>query len=138
MLFTYKLKENLHRNLGNIILLLPVIFVLFGYVFYPSLQVLWQSFLKSGVYSLDNYREFFSLQSRANLEALGNSVYISLGSVLFSALVGVPLAFIFTRYRFPGRNLFSSLAILPFALPPLVGAISFMFLYGGTGILPRG
>jgi len=138
MLFTYKLKENLHRNLGNILLLLPVIFVLFGYVFYPSLQVLWQSFLKSGVYSLDNYREFFSLQSRANLEALGNSVYISLGSVLFSAIVGVPLAFIFTRYRFPGRNLFSSLAILPFALPPLVGAISFMFLYGETGILPRG
>jgi len=138
MLFTYKLKENLQRNLGNILLILPVIFVLFGYVFYPSLQVLWQSFFKSGVYSLDNYREFFSLQSRANLEALGNSVYISLGSVLLSALVGVPLAFIFTRYRFPGRNLFSSLAILPFALPPLVGAISFMFLYGETGILPRG
>jgi iron(III) transport system permease protein len=138
MLFTHKLKENLHRNIGNILLLLPVVFVLFGYVFYPSLQVLWQSFLKSGVYSLDNYREFFSLQSRANLEALGNSVYISLGSVLFSALVGIPLAFIFTRYRFPGRNLFSSLAILPFALPPLVGAISFMFLYGETGILPRG
>ena len=134
----YKLKESLQRNIGNILLILPVVFVLFGYVFYPSLHVLWQSFYKSGVYSLDNYREFFSLQSRANLEALGNSVYISIGSVLFSALVGVPLAFIFTRYRFPGRNLFSSLAILPFALPPLVGAISFMFLYGETGILPRG
>ena len=135
---TLKLKENLQRNLGNILLILPVIFVLFGYVFYPSLQVLWQSFFKSGVYSLDNYREFFSLQNRANFEALGNSVFISLGSVLLSALVGVPLAFIFTRYRFPGRNLFSSLAILPFALPPLVGAISFIFLYGETGILPRG
>ena len=135
---TLKLKENLQRNLGNILLILPVIFVLFGYVFYPSLQVLWQSFFKSGVYSLDNYREFFSLQNRANFEALGNSVFISLGSVLLSALVGVPLAFIFTRYQFPGRNLFSSLAILPFALPPLVGAISFIFLYGETGILPRG
>jgi iron(III) transport system permease protein len=137
-IFTYKLKENLQRNLGTILLVLPVVFVLFGYVLYPSLHVFWQSFSKSGVYSLENYREFFSLQNRANLEALGNSVFISLGSVIFSALVGVPLAFIFTRYRFPGRNLFSSFALLPFALPPLVGAISFMFLYGETGIIPRG
>ncbi|MBM3211480.1 ABC transporter permease subunit, partial [Candidatus Poribacteria bacterium] len=87
---------------------------------------------------MSNYREFFSLESRTNLEALSNSLFVSLGSVLLSSLVGVPLAFIFTRYRFPGRNIFASLAVLPLVLPPLVGVISFMFLYGETGIIPRG
>jgi len=126
------------RRLGTILLLLPVLLILFGYVFYPSVRILWQSFFRSGDSSLINYREFFDLERRANLEALGNSVFISLGSVLLSALVGIPLAFIFTRYRFPGRDLFSSLAILPLVLPPLVGVISFMFLYGETGVFPRG
>lgn len=131
------IKLNLQRNFSTIIIILPVIFVLFGYVFYPTFRVLWQSFYRSGEFSLVNYSEFFSLESRANLEALLNSVLISVGSVIFSAIIGIPLAFIFTRYRFPGRKIFSSLAILPFALPPLVGVISFMFLYGETGILPR-
>ena len=126
------------RNLGTILLLLPVLFILIGYVLYPSIRVLLQSFSRSGEHSLANYREFFDLEQRSNLEALGNSLFIALGSVILSALVGVPLAFIFTRYKFPGRDLFSSLAILPLVLPPLVGVISFMFLYGESGIIPRG
>ena len=127
-----KLRTRLRRNLGTILLLLPVLFILFGYVLYPSIRTLWQSL------SLKNYAEFFNLGQRANLEALFNSLFISLGSVILAALVGVPLAFIFTRYRFPGRDLFSSLAILPLVLPPLVGVISFMFLYGESGMIPRG
>jgi len=126
------------RNLGNIILLLPILFILFGYVFYPTLNVFLQSFYRTGLLSLENYREFFNLENRSNLEALGNSLFVSIGSVILSALIGMPLAFIFTRYRFPGRDIFSSLATLPFVLPPLVGVISFMFLYGETGIFPRG
>ncbi len=132
------LSLHLRRNIGTILLILPVAFVLFGYVFYPTFRVLWQSFYRSGELSFGNYSEFFSLESKANLEALLNSVLISFGSVFFSALIGVPLAFIFTRYRFPGRSIFSSLAVLPFALPPIVGVISFMFLYGETGMIPRG
>ncbi len=128
----------IRRNLGTILLLLPVLFILFGYVLYPSIRILWQSLFRLDERSLANYGEFFNLRQRANLEALGNSLFISLGSVLLSALVGVPLAFIFTRYRFPGRDIFSALAILPLVLPPLVGVISFMFLYGETGIFPRG
>lgn len=129
---------NLRRNLGTIILLLPVLFILFGYVLYPGSRVLGNSFLRSGERSLANYLEFFNLRNMSNLEALGNSLFISLGSVLLSALVGIPLAFIFSRYRFPGRSIFSSLAVLPLVLPPLVGVISFMFLYGETGVIPRG
>ncbi len=128
----------IRRNLGTILLLLPVLFILFGYVLYPSIRILWQSLFRLDERFLANYGEFFNLRQRANLEALGNSLFISLGSVLLSALVGVPLAFIFTRYRFPGRDIFSALAILPLVLPPLVGVISFMFLYGETGIFPRG
>ena len=127
----------IRKNIYILFLSIPIIFILFGYIFYPSIQVILQSFTRSGSFSYKNYIEFFSLENTANLEALANSVLVSVGSVILSAIVGVPLAFIFTRYRFPGRSLCSNLAVLPFVLPPLVGVISFMFLYGETGILPR-
>ncbi len=109
--------------------------VLLWAVLYPNLFVVGESFRFGGTPSLEGYRSFFS--SRAELEALWGSLWISLGSVALSALLGVPLAFLFTRYEFPGRALFGALAALPVLLPPLVGVISFLFLYGESGIITR-
>ena len=69
--------------------------------------------------------------------ALWRSVWISLASVVASAAVGVPLAFVFAWTEFPGRRLLGNLVALPVALPPLVGVIAFLFLYGETGFVPR-
>ena len=86
---------------------------------------------------MHNYQRFFSLQSTANLEALWTSVYISIISVITCAIVGVTMAFLMERYEFPGRKLLSILILVPMALPPLVGVLSFTFLYGESGIIPR-
>jgi iron(III) transport system permease protein len=118
-------------------LLIPVALVLVAYVLYPSLRTFIESLQKDGTISLGNYQDFFVQESKTNLEALWNSVYISLLSVLVSALIGIPLAFIFNRYDFPGRSFFSSAAILPIVLPSLVGVMAFMFLYGESGLIPN-
>lgn len=68
---------------------------------------------------------------------LWRSVWTSLASVGLAALVGVPLAFAFERSEFPGRRLLSAAAALPVALPPLVGVIAFLFLYGESGFATR-
>ena len=116
------------------------LFIVFGVllwaVLYPHLFVLGESVRVDGSLSLEGYRVFFS--TRAELEALWGSLWISAGSVVLSALIGVPLAFLFTRFDFPGRTLFGALAALPVLLPPLVGVISFLFLYGESGIITRG
>ncbi|MEK4009817.1 ABC transporter permease [Peribacillus sp. FSL M8-0224] len=118
-------------------LLIPVVLVLIAYVLYPSVRTFIESLHKDGTISLGNYQDFFVQESKTNLEALWNSVYISLLSVLVSALIGIPLAFIFNRYDFPGRSFFSSAAILPIVLPSLVGVMAFMFLYGESGLIPN-
>src|SRR5690606_32738351 len=82
----------------TLLLLIPVILVLIGYVLYPTLRTAYESFFHNGVPSLQNYEDFFGSKAKANLQALWNSVWISLLSVLFSALIGVPLAYIFNRY----------------------------------------
>lgn len=117
------------------ILISPLFLILFAYVIYPFYSTFIQSF--AGDNRLANYQKFFSLESTANLEALWNSFYISIISVICCAVVGVMMAFLLERYDFPGRRLLSILVLVPMALPPLVGVLSFTFLYGESGIFPR-
>jgi iron(III) transport system permease protein len=118
------------------VLWIGVVFVLLWLVLYPNIFVVRDSLADGTTFSLAHYQRFF--QSRAELRALWNSVWISLASVLLSGAIGVPLAFFFTRLEFPGRRFFAALAALPVLLPPLVGVIAFMFLYGETGFFTRG
>ncbi|MCA1574051.1 MAG: iron ABC transporter permease, partial [Acidobacteria bacterium] len=86
-------------------------------------------------WSFANYREV--LAQNIVLESIFASVGVSVLTVLFCGAVGVPLAFLFERYTFPARRLFSTLAALPLVLPPLVGTVAFIFLCGESGILAR-
>jgi iron(III) transport system permease protein len=113
-----------------------VTIVLLWTVLYPNLFVLRDSLTADGNLTLQHYARF--ADSRADLRALWNSVWISLASVVFSAAIGIPLAFFFARLDFPGRRVLSALSALPVLLPPLVGVISFLFLYGETGFFTRG
>lgn len=70
--------------------------------------------------------------------ALWRSLWISVASVVLAAVIGVPLGFVFERADFPGRRLLGALVALPVALPPLVGVIAFLFLYGESGFVSRG
>jgi len=69
--------------------------------------------------------------------ALWASVWISLVSVVLAAVIGIPLAFLFEWFDFPGRKTLGALIALPVVLPPLVGVIAFLFLYGESGFFAR-
>jgi iron(III) transport system permease protein len=69
--------------------------------------------------------------------ALGHSLWIATATVALAAAVGVPLGFLFARAEFPGRRALGDLVALPVALPPLVGVIAFLYLWGETGLGTR-
>ena len=106
---------------------LPLLLVLVWTVIYPNVAVI------AG--SIGHWREF--AESPSDVEALKNSLIIAVASVAASLAIGVPLAFLLTRFDFPGRTILRAAALLPAALPPLVGVISFLFLYGDTGVITR-
>jgi iron(III) transport system permease protein len=118
-------------RLGAALVSLVVIVVLAWAVVYPNVRVIAGSF-ESG---LADWRAFFA--SPADREATVSTVIISIGSVVASLVVGVPLAFLLTRFEFRGRRLLSAVATLPAALPPLVGVLAFLFLYGESGVVTR-
>ncbi|HVM41881.1 MAG TPA: iron ABC transporter permease [Gemmatimonadales bacterium] len=82
-----------------------------------------------------NVRAF--LGTASEWSALWGSLWISVASVVLAAAVGVPLALVFERYDFPGRRTLGALIALPAVLPPLVGVIAFLFLYGESGFAAR-
>lgn len=123
------------RHYSRLALLLITVVVLLYGVVYPNYTVLITSFQQNGQWTLANYREVLSQQ--VVLQAIVNSIGLSVGTVLLCAFVGVPLAFLFERFTFPGRRLFAALAALPLVLPPLVGTVAFIFLCGESGILAR-
>jgi iron(III) transport system permease protein len=118
-----------------VLFLITAVVLLYG-VIYPNISVLLTSFQRAGNWTLANYREVLS--QRFVIEAIVSSLGLSIGTVLLCSIVGVPLAFLFERFTFPGRRLFAALAALPLVLPPLVGTVAFIFLCGESGILAHG
>lgn len=132
------LSNSPHRRISlspRLLLWLLVAVVLLYGVIYPNLHVVIASLQSDGVWSLVNYRQVLS--QNIVLESIFASVGISVLTVVFCAAVGVSLAFLFERYTFPARRLFATLAALPLVLPPLVGTVAFIFLFGESGILAR-
>jgi iron(III) transport system permease protein len=103
-------------------------------VLYPLALVLVEGLRGPEGWTLANVREFVSRPTE--MRALWGSLWISLASVALAALIGIPLALLLGRYDLPGGRVLGGLVALPAVLPPLVGVVAFLFLYGETGFIP--
>lgn len=103
-------------------------------VLYPLALVLVEGLRGPEGWTLAHVREFVSRPTE--MRALWASLWISLASVALAALIGVPLALLLGRYDLPGGRVLGGLVALPAVLPPLVGVVAFLFLYGETGFIP--
>jgi iron(III) transport system permease protein len=116
------------------LLAVPVVAVLAGYVVGPLLATFAET--RHGAGLLANYGRFFTTDG-VGLSSLLTTIAISLASVVLCGLVGTSMAFLLSRYEFPGRRLIEALILIPAALPSLIGAVSFQMLYSNIGIVPR-
>jgi iron(III) transport system permease protein len=108
--------------------------LLFWLVGYPLVLTLAEA-LGAPHWTLAHVAEF--ARRPAEWQALWASLWISLATVVLAGAIGVPLAFLFERNEFPGRGLLGALVALPVALPPLIGVLAFLFLYGESGFASR-
>lgn len=104
-------------------------------IVYPLGLVLRDAVHSSGGWTLAYVRQF--LRRPTEWQALWGSLWISVASVGLAGMIGVPLAVLVTRYDFPGRRVLAGVIALPAVLPPLVGVVAFLFLYGESGFVAR-
>ncbi len=75
------------------------------------------------------------LTSESAMAALGLSLRTSAVATLLCALLGVPLALVLARTRFPGQGLLRATVLLPLVLPPVVAGIALLSAFGRRGLL---
>ena len=68
-------------------------------------------------------------------EILGFTAYQAALSTLASVALGLPGAYVLSRYEFPGRRTVRSLTILPFVMPSILVVIGFVAFFGEQGLL---
>ncbi|HHO3378050.1 TPA: sulfate/thiosulfate ABC transporter permease CysW [Morganella morganii] len=69
------------------------------------------------------------------LHAIWLTVIVALITVLVNLIFGTLLAWLVTRFRFPGRQLLLTLADLPFAVSPVIAGLLYLLLYGSNSWL---
>ena len=65
----------------------------------------------------------------------GFTAYQAALSTVASVLLGLPGAYLLSRFEFPGRRTLRSLTILPFVLPSIMVAVGFLAMFGRNGPL---
>ncbi|PZS18722.1 MAG: molybdate ABC transporter permease subunit [Pseudonocardiales bacterium] len=71
------------------------------------------------------------------LTALRLSLECASAATVASLVLGVPLAWVLARARFPGLALLRALVTLPLVLPPVVGGVALLLAFGRNGVLGR-
>jgi molybdate transport system permease protein len=69
------------------------------------------------------------------LAALRLSLFTASLATLFCLLLGVPLAWLLARVEFRGRRLVRALVTVPLVLPPVVGGVALLLVFGRRGIV---
>jgi spermidine/putrescine transport system permease protein len=84
-------------------------------------------------WSLDNYREFFRVN--VYLQTLFRSMWIAARVMIFSLLLGYPLAYYLSFHAGKRKDLFYQLVIIPLWVSYLVRAYAWKTILGSDGVL---
>jgi molybdate transport system permease protein len=75
------------------------------------------------------------LGSESSREALWLSLRTAGASTVICIVLGVPVAAVLARTRFPGQGVLRALVLLPLVLPPVVGGLALLYTFGRRGLL---
>lgn len=100
------------------------IFILLAFLIYPLARLLVVPYLN------ENLTEFWQrlFESTSIAKSLRMTIYFSGLVTLFSVLFGVFWAWVLSRTDFPWKKKFRTWTSLPYAIPPFIGAISWIYL----------
>ncbi len=106
---------------------------LFVFLVIPVGKVIYVAFQdpNTGALTLINFIDFFN--TSLFRESFVNSFYVASMSVVLASIFALPLAYFTTRFNFGGAALIQTLGIIPLIMPPFVGAVAMLLLFGENG-----
>src|SRR5690554_5594555 len=97
----------------------------------PLVIIFMEAFSAGGA----NYWE--NLTDTYTVHAIGLTLLVAALTVPINLVFGVMLAWLVTRFDFPGRKALITLIDIPFAVSPVVAGLLYLLLYGSNGWLGK-
>jgi len=121
------------KHPGQTAVMLMIFLFLLAFLVIPVIQVVFVAFrdATTGGFTLLNFKDFFN--TALFRESFWNSLYVGGMSVLIASLFSMPLAYFTSRFEFRGAVIIQSLGIIPLIMPPFVGAVAMLMLFGRNG-----
>jgi len=118
---------------GLVLLMLGIGAFLLLFLLIPAGTVIYVAFTEkgTGALTLVNFLDFF--ENDLFKRSFVNSAYVSAMSVVWASIFALPLAVITTRFEFRGAVIIQTLGFLPLIMPPFVGAVAMLLLFGRNG-----
>ncbi|MEX1018323.1 MAG: iron ABC transporter permease [Litorilinea sp.] len=123
-------------RLRHLLYALPLLF-LGGFFFMPLIAILRTSFVPyPGHTEQGGWAAIQDLISRPFLwRVIWFTIWQAAASTALTLLFGLPLAWLFARYRFPGKTFLRALTTVPFVMPSVVVGAAFTALLGNNGLV---
>lgn len=119
----------------RIIWYLILSFLILGYIINPMLKTLFQALQTENGYSLEVFENYFANPNQ--ITVIKNTVILGLWSVVTCGIIGIMLAMYMTFLAGKWKNLIHILLLSPMMIPGVITVISFIQLYGESGILTK-
>ena len=105
------------------------------FIVYPFYTILTKSVFSSKVEGLTLYNFVRFFTKPYYYQTLIRSLVVCGITVLTTTLIGVPIAYVMTRYNVPGKQLLHIFIIMSLMSPPFIGAYSWIVLMGRNGLV---
>ena len=109
--------------------------ILISLVLYPTINTLLVSLTDDQELSFHHYLYLFT--SEGSLEAMMNTLWLGLLTVVICGGIGTFLAFFVHFFDFPFKRLLDKLLLLPLVIPGVIIVFAFIQLYGESGMITK-
>ena len=107
------------------------------FIVYPFYTILTKSFFSTKVegFTFYNFIRFFS--KPYYYKSLLRSLFVCSMVVLLTTVVGVPIAYLMSRYNIIGKKVLHVMILMSLMSPPFIGAYSWIILLGRNGLATK-
>ena len=107
------------------------------FIVYPFYTILTKSVFSNKVEGLTLYNFVRFFTKPYYYQTLIRSLVVCGITVITTTIIGVPIAYVMTRYNVAGKQLLHILIIMSLMSPPFIGAYSWIILMGRNGLIAK-
>lgn len=123
------------KKIATILFYIVAFTLILGYIIIPLLNTIKSSFNTQDGYNINNYTQYFA--NKSNLIVVNNTFFLGIMTVLICGIIGTILAFYTSLVDIKNKKLLHTLLLSPMMVPGVIIVISFIQLYGESGIITK-